>query len=98
MSSGIKDLNELIQQKQDILNKKKSIDKNDVEAVKDLNLQYMRVQKKIQYYSNEEYRKDKINKTKEHNKFNDKYNEYQREYQKFSYMKQQYLKRGLITV
>ena len=33
----------------------------------------MRIQKKIQYYSNEEYRQDKINKTKEHNKFNDKY-------------------------
>ena len=95
MSSGIKDLNELIQLKQDILNKKKSIDKNDVEAIKELTLQHMRVLKKIQYYSNEEYRKQKIlNSIENHNNNIERY----KEYQKFYHMKQQYLKRGLITI
>ncbi len=95
MSSGIKDINELIQQKQEILNNKKLIDKNDVEAIKENLKQYMRIQKKIQYYSNEEYRKQKILNSIEYNKLNlEKYNEYQKFYQ----MKHKYLKRGLTTI
>ena len=95
MSSGIKDINELIQQKQDILNKKKSIDKNDVEAIKEILREYMRIQKKIQYYSNEEYRKHKILKSIENNNNNiERY----KEYQKFYHMKNKYLKRGITTI
>jgi hypothetical protein len=81
MSSGVIDLNELKQKKQEILERKRTIDKNDIEAIKEILREYMRIQKKIQYYSNEEYRKQKNIKDLENHKNNpNKYKEYHRYY------------------
>ena len=74
-------LNELQQKKKEILERKRKIDKNDIEAIKEILREYMRIQKKIQYYSNEEYRKQKnLNDLENHKKNIDKYKEYHRYY------------------
>jgi hypothetical protein len=81
MSSNTDYINDLIEQKKQILLKKKSITVDDIDSKKELLKEYMRVQKKIQYYSNDEYRKNKITKVNEYNKSNkDIYNEYQKYY------------------
>ena len=81
MSSNTDYINDLIEQKKQILLKKKSITVDDIDSKKELLKEYMRVQKKIQYYSNDEYRKNKITKVNEYNKSNkDNYNEYQKYY------------------
>ena len=74
-------LNELQQKKKEILERKRKIDKNDIEAIKEILREYMRIQKKIQYYSNEEYRKQKNLKDIENYKKNiDKIKEYRKNY------------------
>ena len=60
MSSRVYNLNELLEIKKQVLLKKKSIAKEDTQAIKEILKEYMRIQKKIQYYSNEEYRLNKI--------------------------------------
>ena len=60
MSSMVYDINELLEMKKQILLKKKTIAKEDTEAIKEALKEYMRIQKKIKYYSDEEYRKQKI--------------------------------------
>ena len=55
----------------------------------------MRIQKKIQYYSDEEHRKNKIiENIKNHNTNKEKYNEYQKLYQRNYIL----LKRTLTTI
>lgn len=81
MSSKVINLNELIEQKHAILFKKKSIDKKDTEAINEINKEYMRIQKKIQYYSDEEHRKQKNLRDSQNHKINiDCYNEYHKLY------------------
>ena len=95
MSSKIYDINELIEMKKQILLKKKQIPKEDTEAIKEILKEYMRIQKKIQYYSNEEHRKQKIiENIKNHNTNKEKYNLYQKLYQRNYILS----KRALTTV
>ena len=52
-------------------------------SIKEILKEYMRIQKKIQYYSNEEHRKQKIiENIKNHNTNKEKYNLYQKLYQR----------------
>ena len=81
MSSMVYDINELFEMKKQILLKKKTIAKEDTEAIKEALKEYTRIQKKIKYYSDEEYRKQKILKDTENHKNNkDDYNEYHKLY------------------
>lgn len=82
MSSKIYDINELNEIKQAILLKKKLTPKENMDAINELTKEYMRIQKKIQYYSNDDYRREKSNKTMIYNKLHlETFNEYQRIYQ-----------------
>lgn len=81
MSSKKYDINSLMEMKKQILLKKKQTPKEDTEAIKEILKEYMRIQKKIQYYSDEEHRKNKIIENIENHKKNkDVYNEYQKNY------------------
>ena len=74
-------LNELQQKKREILERKKTIDKTDIEAIKEILREYMRIQNKIKYYSNEEYRKQKnLNDLENHKNNPNKYREYHKYY------------------
>jgi hypothetical protein len=75
-------IDELIERKKEILEKKKTIPKENIDEIKELVKEYDRIQKKIQYYSDEEYR---INKCLSSNKYNkshkETYNNYHKNYQ-----------------
>ena len=76
------DINELIQLKNNILLRKKNV-KNDPLLIKDLNREYSRIQMKIKYYSDDEYRKAKCDAVKLFNKIHSEtYNIYQKNYKK----------------
>ena len=76
------DINELIQLKNNILLQKQN-NKNDPLLIKDLNRQYSKIQMKIKYYSDEDYRKAKCNAVKLFNKIHsESYNIYQKNYKK----------------
>jgi hypothetical protein len=57
------DINELIELKNNILLRKKDV-KNDPLLIKELNREYSRIQIKIKYYSDDDYRKAKCNAVK----------------------------------
>ena len=81
MTSHI-DIDELIVKKREILERKKRIPRENLEEIKEVEKEYFRIQKKIQYYSDEEHRLNKITSTMERNKANrELYNQYQRSYQ-----------------
>ena len=86
MDSPNIDINQLIDLKNDILRRRRNIDINDINylsEIKDMNREYGRIQMKIKYYSDEDYRKEKCRKVKEFNKINiDIYNNYQKLYQR----------------
>jgi hypothetical protein len=72
------DINELIQLKNDILLQKKDV-RDDPLLIKDLNRQYSRIQMKIKYHSDHDYRKAKCNAVKFFNKLHsESYNIYQK--------------------
>ena len=76
------DINELIQLKNNILLRKKNV-KNEPLLIKDLNREYSRIQMKIKYYSDDEYRKAKCDAVKLFNKIHSEtYNIYQKNYKK----------------
>jgi hypothetical protein len=76
------DINELIQLKNDILLRKKDV-RDDPLLIKDLNREYSRIQMKIKYHSDDDYRKAKCNAVKLFNKIHSEtYNIYQRNYKK----------------
>ncbi len=76
------DINKLIQLKNDILLQKKDVRDGPL-LIKDLNRQYSRIQMKIKYYSDDDYRKAKCNAVKLFNKLrSETYNIYQRNYKK----------------
>ena len=76
------DINELIQLKNNILLQKQN-NKNDPLLIKDLNREYSRIQMKIKYYSDDEYRKAKCDAVKLFNKIHSEtYNIYQKNYKK----------------
>jgi hypothetical protein len=76
------DLNELIQLKTSILQQKNNV-RNDPLLIKDLNCQYSRIQMKIKYYSDDDYRKAKCNASKLFNTIHsDSYNTYEINYKK----------------
>lgn len=76
------DINELIQLKNNILLQKQKV-KDDPLLIKDLNRQYSKIQMKIKYYSDEDYRKAKCNAVKLFNKIHsESYNIYQKNYKK----------------
>jgi hypothetical protein len=76
------DVNELILLKNSILQQKNNV-RNDPLLIKDLNRQYSKIQMKIKYYSDDEYRKAKCNASKLFNTIHsDTYNTYQRNYKK----------------
>ena len=77
------DVNQLIELKQDILQRRRNANVNDLSIMKDLNREYSRIQMKIKYYSNEDYRKAKCNAVKAFNKAHiETYNNYQKLYQR----------------
>ena len=81
MSSKIYDIDELNEMKKQILLKKKQTPKEDTEQLKEILNEYMRIQKKIKYYSDEEHRKNKINSVSIYNKSHqENYNLYQKNY------------------
>ena len=76
------DINELIELKNNILLRKKNV-KNEPLLIKDLNREYSRIQMKIKYYSDDEYRKAKCDAVKLFNKIHSEtYNIYQKNYKK----------------
>ena len=79
--SKIYDVNELIEQKKQLLLRKKSIPIENVDEVKEVVKQYQRILKKIQYYSNDEYRfKKNLEDSLRHKENKELYNKYQRLY------------------
>ena len=46
------DVNQLLELKQDVLQRRRNADVNDLSIMKDLNREYSRIQMKIKYYSN----------------------------------------------
>ena len=74
---------ELMELKKDVLNRRRNADINDLDNMKDLNREYSRIQMKIKYYSSDDYRKAKCNTVKAYNKLNvESYNNYQKLYQR----------------
>ena len=68
--------------KNDILLRKKDV-RDDPLLIKDLNREYSRIQMKIKYYSDDDYRKAKCNAVKLFNKIHSEtYNIYQKNYKK----------------
>ena len=53
------DINELKEIKRQILERKKTIPKENIEEIKEILKEYFRIQKKIQYYSDDEHRINK---------------------------------------
>ena len=81
MTSHI-DIEMLKEKKKEILERKKRIPKENLEEIKEVAKEYFRIQKKIQYYTDEDHRLNKITSTMERNKANkESYNEYHRNYQ-----------------
>ena len=75
------DIGLLKTQKKEILERKKLIPKENIEEIKDIAKEYFRIQKKIQYYSDENHRLNKNILDSERHKANkDTYNEYQKKY------------------
>lgn len=76
-------VDELIELKKDVLNRRRNADINDLDIMKELNREYSRIQMKIKYYSNDDYRKAKCETVKAYNKTNVIiYNNYQKLYQR----------------
>lgn len=76
-------IDELKELKMDVLNRRRNADINDLDIMKQLNREYSRIQMKIKYYSNDDYRKAKCETVKAYNKLNvDNYNNYQKLYQR----------------
>ena len=74
-------IDELKEKKRQILERKKRIPRENLEEIKEVAKEYFRIQKKIQYYTDEDHRLNKITSTIERNKANrETYNEYQRNY------------------
>ena len=80
--TSIYDIEMLKEQKKQILERKKSIPKENIGEIKEVAKEYFRIQKKIQYYTDEQHRLNKIATTNERNKTinKDAYNEYHRNY------------------
>ena len=75
-------IDELKEKKRQILERKKRIPRENIDEIKEVAKEYFRIQKKIQYYTDEDHRLNKITSTMERNKANrESYNEYQRNYQ-----------------
>jgi hypothetical protein len=76
-------IEELTELKNNVLNRRRNADINDLEAMKELNREYSRIQMKIKYHSSENYRKVKCETVKAYNKSNvETYNNYQKLYQR----------------
>ena len=76
-------MDQLIELKNNVLNRRRNADINDLESIKELNREYSRIQMKIKYYSSAEYRKAKCETVKAYNKANvEYYNNYQKLYQR----------------
>jgi len=76
-------IEELKELKKDVLNRRRNADINDLDIMKELGREYSRIQMKIKYYSNEDYRKAKCETVKAYNKTNVIiYNNYQKLYQR----------------
>ena len=76
-------VDELIELKKDVLNRRRNSDINDLDNMKELNREYSRIQMKIKYYSSDDYRKAKCETVKAYNKTNViNYNNYQKLYQR----------------
>ena len=75
------DVNELIEQKNQLLLKKKSIPKENTEELKEIMKEYYRIFFKIRYYRNDEFRlKKNLEDSLRHKGNKELYNEYQRLY------------------
>jgi len=73
----------LIEEKKRILQKRRETPKDDIEALKELYKDYMRIYMKIQYHTNEDKRINKCLSTTIYNiTHKGKYKEYQRTYHK----------------
>jgi hypothetical protein len=73
----------LMELKNNVLNRRRNADINDLDNMKELNREYSRIQMKIKYYSSEDYRKAKCETVKAYNKKNvEYYNNYQKLYQR----------------
>ena len=75
------DIEQLKELKKEILERKKTIPKENKAEIKEVANEYFRIQKKIQYYSDEQHRLNKNLVDNERHKQNkDAYNEYHRNY------------------
>lgn len=80
-------LNELLDLKNDILKRCREVpnngDKDNIELKKELKREYGKIQMKLKYYSNEDYRKAKCDSVKAYNKAHvEAYNLYQKNWQR----------------
>ena len=68
-------------QKKELLDRKKTIPKENIDEIKEIGKEYFRIQKKIQYYTDEEHRKMK-NTTDglRHMQNKESYSQYQKNY------------------
>jgi len=77
------DINQLINMKNNILQKKRETPKTNTDLIKQLNNEYSKIQMKIKYYSNDDYRKNKCKLVSAYNKAHiEAYNNYQKLYQR----------------
>jgi len=76
-------INNLLEEKKRILQKRRETPKNDIEALKEINNEYMRIYMKIQYHTDENKRNNKCLSTAIYNKNHlEEYKKYQKEYHK----------------
>ena len=72
-------LDQLLELKNDILKRCRDVPKDNIELKKELKREYSKIQMKIKYYSNEDYRKAKCDSVKADNKAHiEAYNLYQK--------------------
>ena len=76
-------INNLLEEKKQILQRRRETNKNDIETLKEVNKDYMRVYMKIQYHTDENKRLLKCNSSNIYNKnHHTEYYNYQKTYHK----------------
>ena len=75
-------IEELLEEKRQILLRRRNTPKSDIEAIKAIDKEYLRVYVKIKYHTNEDIRINKCNSSNIYNKTHkETYNEYHKVYQ-----------------
>lgn len=75
-------INNLLNEKKQILERRRNTPKRDIETLKEINKDYMRIYMKIQYHTDENKRLLKCLSSNNYNKSHNEYNEYQKTYHK----------------